>query len=88
VSAASKRAGVRATDLAARAQWSCSLSGARGLGDRDMVLQLIEHTDLSRPDDATLSELTRICERLRADDAADYAAISTGLLAALGTTPA
>jgi hypothetical protein len=51
-----------------------------------MVLQLIEHCQLSRPNDETLADLALVVEELRYVDASDYAAISTALLRALALT--
>lgn len=81
-----RRNALSGAELSARAQWSCGLSGARGLSDRDMVLQLIEHCQLSRPNDETLADLALVVEELRYVDASDYAAISTALLRALALT--
>jgi len=44
-------------EKAAKAQWSCELSKARGLGDEDLVRQIVKHCNLAEPTPEAVSKI-------------------------------
>jgi hypothetical protein len=67
-------------DLNRTAIWSIELSASRGLGNRDLVLQLINHCSLDQPSADQLDEASAVVEQLRDFDRADSQTIATAIL--------
>jgi hypothetical protein len=66
------------------AAWSVQLSADRGLGNRDMVMQIVRHCALGAPPDSAIERATAAVVQLRSDEHQPAPMIAHGVLETLG----